>query len=172
MSEELSASDEPTELVAAQSWNVVDSATLRLGDSVPALYRRARGSDSEAVLLLKSDQRRFDANTVDHHLQLRAQDKGTVYVAKSSAQTARIESLVNAIDSDPDIPFLPRYSLRDHLELVCLELGTVPVIRVRETPSDLVTRPAGFDVKTGAQVTNRSFAPLTVLAQELATTFG
>src|SRR5258708_551579 len=165
MSEELTGSDEPAELVAAQSWNVVDSATLRLGDSVPALYRRASGAHSEAVLLLKSDRRRFDASTVDHHLQFGAQDKGTVYVAKSSAQTPRIESLVKAIDSDPDIPFLPRYPLRDHLELIRLELGTVPIIRVRETPGGLVSGPAGFDVKTGAEVANRSFAPLTVLTQ-------
>src|SRR5438309_2991091 len=62
MAEELSARNEPAELVAAQSWNVVDTTAFGLGDPVPAPERGARGVDCKAVLLLESDRGRFDAS--------------------------------------------------------------------------------------------------------------
>ncbi len=74
MAEELAARNEPTKLVAAQSWNVVDTAAFGLGDPVPTSEGCARGANGKAVFLLEVDRGRFDAGAVDGHLQLGAQD--------------------------------------------------------------------------------------------------
>ena len=74
MTEEFAACDKPAELVAAQSWNVVDPAAFRLGYAVPTSERGARSVNGKGVILLEIDRGRFDASAVDRYPQLGTQD--------------------------------------------------------------------------------------------------
>src|SRR5713226_4309243 len=56
VSEELASSDQPAELVAAQTGYVIDAAPFRLGEAVPTADGRTRRSDREAMLLLEVDR--------------------------------------------------------------------------------------------------------------------
>src|SRR5439155_157018 len=121
---------------------------------------------------LEVHRKRLDADAIDGYLQQSSHDQRTISVTESGAQTAGVHTLVDTIDSDPDIAMLHRHALDHNLELVCLELGAITVIRVGKPPRRLVTRSAGFDGETPAQMANRSFAALTVLAEQVAPALG
>ena len=172
MAEELAASNQPAELVTTQAGHVVDAAALGLGETIPTPNGRARGADGKAVLLLEVDRRRLDPNAVDGHLQLGAQNKRAVRITESCAQTARIKTLVDAVDANADVALLRRNALGHHLQLVGLELGAVAILGVGEAPCGLVIWPARFHGEAVTEVADRRFAALTVLSEQPAAAFG
>src|SRR5712691_1677357 len=172
MSEELATSDQPAELVTTKTWYVIDAAAFRLCETVPTPDGRACGADCESVLLPEVDRKRLDSGAIDRYLQVGSHDQRTIGITQSDAQAAGIESFIDTIDSDAHVPLLQRNALDYHLELVSLELGAVAVIRVGKSPRRFVSRSARLDGEARPQMADRSFAALTVLAEQVAAALG
>jgi len=120
------------------------------------------------VLLPEVDRKRLDSGAVDRYLQVGSHDQRTVDITQPSAQAAGIESFIDTIDSDAHVPLLQRNALDHHLELVGLEFAAVAVIRVGKSPRCFVSRSARLDGEARAQMADRSFAALTVLAEQVS----
>src|SRR5487761_230370 len=155
MAEELAGRDQPAKLVTTQPGNVIDSAALRIGQAIPASERGACGVNRKAVLLLKVDRRRFNTSAIDRELEVGTQDQGTVGIPESGAKATGIKPLVQSVDPNSHVPEVRGNPLWHRFQLVCLELGSVAVVRIIEPPRIGVAGPAGFDGEPAAKVAYR-----------------